>query len=428
MHTTVVPLESLTVKDATAVPSGAPRDLRRVDIHPDFWYPLAWSRELKRGKTHAVRFAGDPIVLVRTATGKVFALEDRCAHRQVPLNAGVVEGETIRCCYHGWTYDCAGKCIDVPYLGRERLPNGVRAYPCREEQGLIFVFPGDPALAETVPFPTLGSVADSAYKTRRFGREVKCHYSFMHENLMDMNHQFLHRRQMGQMQARSLGRRKSEDWVEVEYTFSRMAGKQPVGEALVFGERRRVVAKGSDAQGGEEKHKDVMTIRTAYPYQTLRIDTSDGTRVMDLWIVYVPLDAEQRTNRTFGLLSIRKPKLAPLLDVAWPLLVWFTERIFKEDRWIVEAEQAAHDRQGEDLNHEVFPVILDLRALLRDCGAPAEFTTRPLVRHGVTPDAIAAPVGSAAPGTPTLLRSEATRPAQYADRAEMAEMREKEAQ
>jgi renierapurpurin 18,18'-hydroxylase len=91
--------------------------------------------------------------------------------------------------------------------------------------------------------------------------------------------------------------------------------------------------------------------------------------VMNLWIVYVPLDAEQRTNRTFGLLSIRKPGVPFLLDMAWPLLVWFTERIFKEDRWIVEREQEAHDRQGADWNHEVFPVINELRALLRECGA-----------------------------------------------------------
>jgi hypothetical protein len=89
---------------------------------------------------------------------------------------------------------------------------------------------------------------------------------------------------------------------------------------------------------------------------------------MDLWIVYVPLDAEQRTNRTFGLLSIRKPSIPFALDLAWPLLVWFTERIFKEDRWIVEREQEAHDRQGADWNHEVFPVINELRDVLRQCG------------------------------------------------------------
>jgi renierapurpurin 18,18'-hydroxylase len=309
-----------------------------------------------------VRFAGDPIVLVRTDTDKVFALEDRCAHRQVPLHAGVVDGESIRCCYHGWTYDCTGRCIDVPYLGRERLPNGVRSYPCREEAGLIFIFPGDPLLADETPFPSLGSARDKAYKTRRLGRPVKCHYSFMHENLMDMNHQFLHRKQMGQMKARSVGRSRGDDWVEVNYTFAREEGKQPIGEALVFSQKRGT--KDSDS------HKDVMTIRTEYPYQTLRIRTKDETMVMNLWICYVPLDAEQRTNRTFGLLSIKRPKIPGILDAAWPLLVWFTERIFKEDRWIVEREQEAHDRQGADHNHEVFPVINELRSLLVQCGAP----------------------------------------------------------
>src|SRR6201996_2703655 len=269
----------------TAAPAHAPgvavndapgRDLRRVGIHPDYWYPLAWSHEVKRGKTHGVTFAGEPIVLARTESGKVFALEDRCAHRQVPLHQGVVDGESIRCGYHGWTYDCSGKCIDVPYLGRDRLPNGVRSYPCREIEGLIFVFPGDAALAEQRPLPAFGSVSDKKYKTRRFGRPVNCHYSFMHENLMDMNHQFLHRRQMGKMRARSVGRRRGEGWVEVDSTFARTAGQQPIGEALVFGQSR---------QGTKKKHKDVMTIRTQYPYQTLQIRTSEGTLVMDLWII-----------------------------------------------------------------------------------------------------------------------------------------------
>src|SRR5690242_15482746 len=99
-------------------------DLRRVGAHPDYWYPIAWSYELKPGKTLGRRFAGDPIVVYRSTDGKLFALEDRCAHRQVPLHLGVVVGESLRCGYHGWTYDGCGKCIDVPYLGRERLPNG----------------------------------------------------------------------------------------------------------------------------------------------------------------------------------------------------------------------------------------------------------------------------------------------------------------
>ena len=338
------------------------RNLRRVGVSRDHWYPLAWSTELKPGKSLAVKFAGDPIVLVRPKEGAVFALEDRCAHRQVPLSKGLVEGCAIRCGYHGWAYNQAGQCTDVPYLGKGKLPNGVRAYPCREVEGLILVFPGDPALAGTVPLPGLGSVANPAYKTRRFGREVACHYSFMHENLMDMNHQFLHRKQMGNMVPRYMGGAKGEDFVEARYTFSRASGKQPWGEATIFGERR---SAGTNAPSA---HKDLMTIRTEYPYQTLRIATGDEPPVMDLWICYVPVDAEQKRNRTFGLLSIKRPKIPGLLEAGWPALIIFTERIFKEDREIVEMEQAAHDVQGEDWNQEVFPVIRNLRTLLRECG------------------------------------------------------------
>ena len=80
-------------------------DLRRVACNPNYWYPVAQSRRLERNKTLEVSFAGEPIVLVRTDSGKVFALEDRCAHRQFPLSKGVVCGEQIQCGYHAWRYD-----------------------------------------------------------------------------------------------------------------------------------------------------------------------------------------------------------------------------------------------------------------------------------------------------------------------------------
>src|SRR5579862_5380596 len=72
-------------------------DLRRIGSHPDHWYPLAWSDELKPGKTLARQFAGSPIVLYRGTSGQAYALEDRCAHRQVPLHKGVVNGDMLKC-------------------------------------------------------------------------------------------------------------------------------------------------------------------------------------------------------------------------------------------------------------------------------------------------------------------------------------------
>src|SRR5262249_55997257 len=103
-----------------------------------------------------------------------------------------------------WTYNELGRCT-VPYLPKGvALPHGVRAYPSREAYGFVFVFPGDPTLADKVALPEPAGLQSGAYKPMLFAREVKCHYSFMHENLMDMNHQFLHRRGTGKIKATHL--------------------------------------------------------------------------------------------------------------------------------------------------------------------------------------------------------------------------------
>ena len=158
---------------AAFLAAGETRDLRKTGIHPDHWYPLARSRDVKKGKAFGTNFAGEPIVIVRTEGDTVFALEDRCAHRQVPLHAGVVEGDLLRCCYHRWTYDASGACVSVPYLDKEQtLPNGVRGYPCREAYGLIFVFPGEKSKVEDASFPDVPKYADRRYKTRFLDRRT----------------------------------------------------------------------------------------------------------------------------------------------------------------------------------------------------------------------------------------------------------------
>jgi len=336
------------------------RDIRTIGTNPDFWYPLAWANEIKPGKVIGRHFAGQPIALFRTADGELGALEDRCAHRQVPLHMGVVAGQTLKCGYHGWAYDRAGACVDVPYCGSCKLPNGVKSYPVREMNGLVLVFPGNPILAQERLPAKLGSRSDSKYRTRQLNRAVACHYSFLHENLFDMNHQFLHRRNMGSIQARCLGRRSGENWCEVDYTFSRIQGHQSLGEAAILS-----MLSPKDAH----QYRDLMTVRTEYPYQHLKVWVGGAVEpALDVWLCYTPLDAAQRTNRTFGFLSVRKSRIPGLTTLAWPLIGWFTERIFQEDKIIVEAEQAAHDTQGADWNNEVFPAINDLRALLVRCG------------------------------------------------------------
>jgi renierapurpurin 18,18'-hydroxylase len=348
-------------------------DLRRIGSHPDHWYAMAWSDELQPGKTLGRRFSGEPIVLYRGSSGRVFALEDRCAHRQVPLHLGVVTGDELKCHYHGWAYDCTGKCVDVPYLGKDRLPNGVKSYPAREIDGLIFIFPGDPSLAEERVPKTLGASQRKDYKTRRLNREVDCHYTFMHENLFDMNHQFMHRKNMGSIKAQCIGRQHGDNWAQVEYSFSRTGGKSSMGEKVIVNLAR-------DRRNLHKDFSDHMRIRTDYPTQSLKVWVGRGIRleddpVLDVWLNYTPLDAEQRTNRTYGYLSVKKPPIPGLIHVVWPFVTWFTERIFAEDKEIVEYEQAAYDAQGTDWNNEVFPAIRDLRAVLASCGLPIKVKT-----------------------------------------------------
>ena len=333
-------------------------DIRKTRIDPDFWYPLARSKDVRRGKAHPVTFAGEPIVLVRSKEGKLFALENRCAHRQVPLHLGVVEDDCIKCSYHGWKYNPAGKCVSVPYLAKCSLkPQNVRSYPCREAYGLIFVYPGNMDKFAAVDFPNIPSATDPRYKTRYLDRQVDCHFTFMHENLMDMNHQFLHRSLMGGIKTTLLDTRIGPNWIEADYTFSRAGGKQPLGEKLILRK---------DAKLGKDK-PDLMTIRTGYPYQTLTFRTGGSEHpVLDLWNAYVPVDTAQRTNHTYGLMMIKRPSFPGLIELFWPFIVWFTNGIFSQDRAICELEQAAFDRQGSDANHEIFPLIRSLRKVLVD--------------------------------------------------------------
>ena len=334
-------------------------DLRRIGISPDFWYPVAVSTSVRRERTFAATFAGQRIALYRSASGIVYALEDRCAHRQVPLSMGVVEGEALRCCYHAWAYRGNGRICQIPYLpkGAARPPRGVRSYPVREAYGLVFVFPGDPDKAAATPLPRLPEFDSRRHRTMTYSRTVACHYSFLHENLLDMNHQFLHRGIVGRIRPELLGYEAGPDSVEARYRFTHTAGKKATGAALLTTPARTA--------------PHVITIRTGYPYQTLQLTAEGGgAPAFSLWAAYVPEDADQRTSHAYGLLMIAKPSVPAALRLAWPFIRRFTERVFAEDRMAVEAEQRAWDEQGQDRNQEVFPLIRDVRQVLRSNGVP----------------------------------------------------------
>ncbi|ASC70888.1 Rieske domain/chlorophyllide a oxygenase domain protein [Halomicronema hongdechloris C2206] len=169
--------------------------LRQLSINPNHWYAVARSDEVGQ-RPHGVVLWQQPVVLYRDSQGQVQALADRCPHRQVRLSQGQVNGDRLVCAYHGWQFDAAGACVHIPYLGeKQRLPNcGVRPYPVREQDGFIWIFPGNTdAMASrgVAPLP-LPEWDHLNYIVTVSVIDVNAHYSFLIENLMDMYHGHLH--------------------------------------------------------------------------------------------------------------------------------------------------------------------------------------------------------------------------------------------
>lgn len=174
-------------------PFAATTDVRRLGINPNHWYGVARSTEVTTAPRGITLWQTD-IVLYRDSQGRVQALSDRCPHRYVKLSRGRVVGDEVECAYHGWRVNGQGDCTTIPYLeANQKLPScKVRRYPVREQDGFIWVFPGDIAQAEQSHPLSIPEWDHLNYIATVSVIECQAHYSFLIENLMDMYHGHLH--------------------------------------------------------------------------------------------------------------------------------------------------------------------------------------------------------------------------------------------
>ena len=157
----------------------------------DAWYVAAWVSEI--GATPLARtILGETVVLYRTDDGRFVALEDRCCHRALPLSLGRVEGDHIRCGYHGLLFASDGACVEVP--GQATVPPGamVRTYPIRECWGWAWIWMGAPERADPALIPDWWWMDHPDWKMVE-GNGAKplhmnCNYEFVTDNLMDVSH------------------------------------------------------------------------------------------------------------------------------------------------------------------------------------------------------------------------------------------------
>jgi phthalate 4,5-dioxygenase oxygenase subunit len=181
-----------------------------------YWQPVALAEELPPGGAPLpVRLLGENLVLFRDDSGQPGLLGIHCSHRGADLSYGRLEGGGLRCIYHGWLYDRAGRCLEQPgepeplagdqagadaspsasplaaaprrFLERIRHP----AYPCHEAGGLILTYigPGEPPLVPAYPFLTAD--ADHRYNSKILH---ECNFLQANEGNFDPVHtSFLHR-------------------------------------------------------------------------------------------------------------------------------------------------------------------------------------------------------------------------------------------
>lgn len=154
----------------------------------DAWYIAAWSHEVADAPL-ARRLLGEDVVLFRDASGRTAILEDRCCHRAAPLSLGSVVGDGIQCGYHGMIFGGDGACIGNPGEEDDRALYRVRAFPVVERQGFVWVWMGDPDLADRsaiidYPFHEAGEEWPFQFGHYRYD----ANFMFVVDNLMDLTH------------------------------------------------------------------------------------------------------------------------------------------------------------------------------------------------------------------------------------------------
>ena len=99
---------------------------------------------MQKGKAQALRVLGEDLTLYRGEGGRPYLIGGRCAHRCTVLHTGVIQGDQIRCMYHGWRYDGTGLCTDIPAEQQPRTrPIKIAGYPVHEYCGVVFAYLGE---------------------------------------------------------------------------------------------------------------------------------------------------------------------------------------------------------------------------------------------------------------------------------------------
>jgi 5,5'-dehydrodivanillate O-demethylase len=152
-----------------------------------YWHPVSCS-EFVTKKPHRVKVMGEELVLYRGEDGAPALMQLRCAHRSVALDYGRVEGNNIRCPYHGWLYDRSGQCLAQPaepesssYKEKIKL----KSYKVQEFGGLVYGYMG-PDPAPLLPLYDVLRMEDGVKEVQI--QNINANWFNHVENIVDISH------------------------------------------------------------------------------------------------------------------------------------------------------------------------------------------------------------------------------------------------
>lgn len=161
------------------------------------WQVAAYSSEVAR---HLLKrtITDKPIILYRLESGTTVAMEDRCAHRFVPLSLGRLDGDVVQCGYHGMRYGPSGACQSIP--GQDIVPAKacVPVFPTHDKYKFVWIWMGDATKADPSLIPDFHWMDDEHWAVAEGYHHVKANYGFLVDNLLDLSHEtFVHPETIG---------------------------------------------------------------------------------------------------------------------------------------------------------------------------------------------------------------------------------------
>jgi phenylpropionate dioxygenase-like ring-hydroxylating dioxygenase large terminal subunit len=164
-----------------------------MNFQENVWYVAALPGQLGRTLLRRV-ILGKPVLLYRRTSGEIAAIADRCPHRFAPLSRGTLMGDAVQCKYHGLRFSPEGLCTLNPH-GKAISPHmRVHSYPVIERHGLVWLWPGDPNLADAMKVPDLSHMGSGpASRTVHSYLRADYRYDILVDNLLDLSHaEYLH--------------------------------------------------------------------------------------------------------------------------------------------------------------------------------------------------------------------------------------------